>query len=140
MDIEQKKVLLETSLERAAELLGDVTQPTMAHYYKQFPDARSSFDEHGLGRTTALETEMVDSVLYCLMYWLERRLEIEIIFGSSVPHHEDTLKIKYEWYVGLVQSAAAVILELIPKSEVNELLVWQKISDGLVDAMNAARE
>lgn len=140
MDMEHKKALLDNSLERAAELLGDITGPTMAHYYKRFPEAKSSFEEHGLGRSTSLETEMVDSVLYCLMYWLERRFEIEIIFGASVPHHEDTLKIKHEWYVGLVQSAATVISDTIPKTEKAELEVWQEISDGLVGAMEAARE
>jgi len=140
VDIETKKALLDTSLERAADLLGDITQPTMTHYYKRFPDARSSFEEHGLGRATSLETEMIDSVLYCLMYWLERRFEIEIIFGSSVPHHEETLHIKHEWYVGLVQSAAAVISDTIPKTERAELEIWREISDGLVGAMEAARE
>ncbi|GAB5488116.1 MAG: hypothetical protein Pars2KO_16860 [Parasphingorhabdus sp.] len=140
MNLEQKKARLEKSLERAAEMLGDITQPTMRHYYKQFPEAKSSFEEHGNGRSTSLEAEMVDSVLYCLMYWLERRFEIEIIFGSSVSHHEDTLRINHEWYVGLVQSAAAVIKETIPETEAEELEVWQEISDGLVTAMAAARE
>ena len=137
---EQKKARLETSLERAAEMLGDITQPTMRHYYKQFPEAKSSLEGHGIGRSTSLETEMVDSVLYCLMYWLERRFEIEIIFGSSVSHHEDTLRINHEWYVGLVQSAATVIKNTIPETENEELEVWQEISDGLFAAMEAARE
>lgn len=140
MKIEDKKQRLENILERAAEILGDITQPTMLHYYQSFPEAKSSFDEHGTGRSTSLETEMVDSVLYCLMYWLKRRFEIEIIFGSSVPHHEDTLHIRHEWYVGLVQSAAAVIRNTIPKTACEELEVWQEITEGLVTAMEAARE
>ncbi|MEP2989384.1 MAG: hypothetical protein ABJN65_10335 [Parasphingorhabdus sp.] len=74
------------------------------------------------------------------MYWLERRFEIEIVFGSSVSPHEDTLRINHEWYVGLVQSAATVIKETIPETEAEELEVWQEISDGLITAMEAARE
>ena len=140
MEIEKNRELLETILERAAEKLGDITAPAMAHYYDRFPEAKSSFAEHGLGRSTSLETEMVDSVLYCLMYWLDRRFEIEIIFGSSVSHHEDTLKIRHEWYVGLVQSTAAVIQATIPHNEPDEKLVWEEITDGLVEAMESARD
>lgn len=140
MNLEQKKTRLENSLERAAERLGDITQPTMQHYYKQFPEAKSSFEEHGIGRSTSLETEMVDSVLYCLMYWLEEPIEIEIIFGTSVSHHEDTLRINHAWFLGLVQSTIAVIKETIPETETDELEVWQEISDGLIAAIEAARK
>ncbi|MEP2989383.1 MAG: hypothetical protein ABJN65_10340 [Parasphingorhabdus sp.] len=66
MNLEQKKARLENSLERASEILGDITQPTMRHYYKQFPEAKLSFEEHGNGRSTSIETEMVDSVLIVL--------------------------------------------------------------------------
>ncbi len=39
MQVEQKRRLLEQSLERVVEQIGDITQPTMARYYGRFPSA-----------------------------------------------------------------------------------------------------
>jgi len=48
MQKDQKSMLLENSLERAAERLGDITEPVMNRYYASHPEARASFNEHGL--------------------------------------------------------------------------------------------
>jgi hypothetical protein len=44
MRVEQKKLLLEESLERVVEQIGDITQPTMERYYLRFPAAREAFE------------------------------------------------------------------------------------------------
>lgn len=122
---------LETSLERAAEKLGDITNPVMECYYALHPDARTSFREHGLGNAVKLEAEMVESVLYCLMNWLDRPQEIRIMFGSTVPHHEETLHVNSAWFTGLVDAAVHVITETIPKTQQEEHVLWEDIHKGI---------
>jgi hypothetical protein len=72
MQTERKNKLLENSLGRAAEILGDVTGPVMEKYYTNHPKAKISFEEHGFGNGVKLEAEMVESIIYCLMNWYDR--------------------------------------------------------------------
>jgi hypothetical protein len=139
MNREEKTALLETSLERAADRLGDITDPVMTRYYAVHPGARESFREHGLGNTVKLEAEMVESVLYCLMTWLDRPEEIRIMFGSTVPHHEDTLAVHSNWFSGLVDAAVHVIRETIPETQKDEHAVWDEIHKDLSDLIADAR-
>ena len=37
---------IEARLERAAAVLGDLTAPVMAEYYRRFPEAQASFVHH----------------------------------------------------------------------------------------------
>jgi hypothetical protein len=127
MDKAQKLTLLEDSLTRAAEQLGDITPLVMDRYYADFPDARASFDRHGLGKTVALEGEMVENCLYCLMTCLDRPMEIEIMLDTSVPHHQDTLDVPLSWYQGLVDATIAVVAETIPPERADEHAVWAEI-------------
>ncbi|MEP2101825.1 MAG: hypothetical protein ABJP02_09980 [Parasphingorhabdus sp.] len=122
---------LETSLERAADELGDITDPVMKRYYELHPDARASFREHGLGNTVKLEAEMVESVVYCLMNWLESPQEIRIMFGSTVPHHEETLHVESNWFSGLVDAAVHVIAATIPEAQQEERALWEEIHQGV---------
>ena len=69
-----------------------------------------------MGRTSALEHEMVDNCLYCLMHCLDRRAEIEILLESSVPHHHFTLDVSMGWYQGLVDATIDVIVGTVPIS------------------------
>ncbi|WP_074205803.1 hypothetical protein [Parasphingorhabdus marina] len=139
MNTTSKMTVLENILERAATQLGDVTEPVMAQYYSDHPNAQQSFREHGLGNTRKLEAEMVESVLYCIMNWLERPQEIRIMFGSTVPHHEDTLRVSSDWFTGLVDAGIAVIDETIPASENEERQVLQEIHAGLTSVVKEAR-
>lgn len=139
MRTELKNELLESSLERAAEVLGDVTGPVMAEYYAKHPQARISFKEHGLGNSVKLEAEMVESVIYCLMNWYDRPDEIRIMFGSTVPHHEHALNVSNEWFAGLISAAIEVISSTIPASRRDELGVWQEIHAGLEALVEEAR-
>ena len=45
-----KLELIERSLERAAETVGDITAPLMARFYAAHPAAEASFEHHGLGK------------------------------------------------------------------------------------------
>jgi|TARA_R100001244_G_scaffold20643_2_gene21447 hypothetical protein len=139
MQTERKNELLENSLERAAELLGDVTGPVMAQYYAHHPQAKISFEEHGLGNSVKLEAEMVESIIYCLMNWYDRPEEIRIMFGSTVPHHEHALNVSNERFGGLIDAAIEVISSTVPESREEELGVWQEIRDGLKTLVQEAQ-
>lgn len=139
MNMDEKTALLETSLERAADKLGDITDPVMNRYYAEHPGARESFREHGLGNTVKLEAEMVESVVYCLMTWLNRPEEIRIMFGSTVPHHEETLHVNSDWFSGLVDAAVHVINETIPEAQQDERALWEEIHKGINDLITDAR-
>lgn len=139
MEWHAKMEQLEASLERAADKLGDITDPVMQRYYAVHPDARASFKEHGLGNTVKLEAEMVESVLYCLMNWLERPQEIRIMFGSTVPHHEETLHVSSDWFSGLVDAAVHVITETIPAARQDEHDLWKEIHQGVNSLIADAR-
>jgi len=139
MDIDTKATLLETSLERAADRLGDITNPVMERYYAVHPGARESFREHGLGNTVKLEAEMVESVLYCLMSWLDRPEEVRILLDTTVPHHEETLHVDNNWFTGLIDAAVHVICETIPDTQQDEQELWKEIHQGVNSLIADAR-
>mgnify|MGYP000090069482 CR=1 FL=1 len=51
----QRQQIIEAGLERAAEVLGDVTEPVMAEFYRRYPDARASFQHHSPHNPASLE-------------------------------------------------------------------------------------
>jgi hypothetical protein len=134
----QDKLLLETSLERAAEAVGDITSPAMARFYEAFPAARASFEHHGLGNPEALEAQMVESALYCAMGWLEHREEVRIVLEGSVPHHQETLKVPLNWFRGLMDSVIDVLVETVPPDAHDELRVWAAVRRGLDEVIEAS--
>src|SRR3546814_15397449 len=79
----EKMAVRDRGLTRAAEAIGDVTPAVMALYYARYPEAAASFEHHGLGKTAALEGEMVENCLYCLMHCIDRRGEIDILLRSE---------------------------------------------------------
>ena len=97
----EKMALIEVSLMRAADKIGDLTEPVMSHFYQRYPQARESFERLACGNHARLEAVMVENVLYCIMQWFERPEEIRIILYGSVPHHQETLKVGADWYHGL---------------------------------------
>ncbi|MCK9563407.1 MAG: hypothetical protein M0R02_11900 [Bacteroidales bacterium] len=131
MSNDSKLTLVEGILMRAAEQLGDVTQPAMEHYYRRNPEVRAAFDHHCVGNRPQLEGEMIENALYCLMYWFESPGEIEILLGGSVPHHNDTLDVPPHWYSELIDSTAAVIAATIPAANTEELAVWEELRSDL---------
>jgi hypothetical protein len=139
MDVDEKIRLLEVGLARAADLIGDVTAPAMERFYSSYPDARESFKEHGGANARQLEGEMVERTIYCLMDWLERRAEVEILLFQSVPHHIDTLNVRTEWYRGLIDAVIDVIAATIPPENNAELTVWNEIRHELGDMIERSR-
>lgn len=135
----EKLALVECSLERAADALGDITAPLMARFYAAHPAAQASFDHHGLGKRDLLEAEMVGNVLYCLMTWFERPEEIRIILFDSVPHHLETLKVEPDWYQGMLDAGIDLIAETLPASAADERAVWAEMRSGLAEAIARAR-
>lgn len=109
MDPAAKHDLLERGLERAAECLGDVTGPVMAAFYEQFPEAQATFDRLSPGNRARLEGEMVAQTIYCLMTWFKFPGEVEGVLMTSVPHHEQTLEVRPDWYEGLLACSCAVL-------------------------------
>jgi hypothetical protein len=132
-------MLLDTSLERAAEVLGDITAPAMTRFYETYPDAREAFEHHALGNREKLEAEMVENALYWAMNWLDRPTEIVIQMGSSVPHHQETLKVAPPWYGGLLNAVIDVIAETIPPDQPEELALWNRIRRELGETVDASK-
>jgi hypothetical protein len=137
--VQQSSALLDTSLEHAAELLGDITAPVMARFYDVHPEARRVFEYHGLLGREKLEAEMVQNALYWTMTWLEHDKEIRIHLGNSVPHHEETLKVPSRWYRGLVDAVIDVIAETIPADHLDALELWKRIREGLGGAIDHSK-
>ena len=140
MRVEEKKRLLEESLERVVEQIGDITQPTMERFYLGFPDARDAFERLWQGNRSQLEGEMVERALYCLMYWFDSPGEIEIMLGGSVLHHNDTLHVPPEWYAGLIDATIDVIVATIPPANGAELEVWDELRRELGGLVEHSRQ
>jgi hypothetical protein len=137
--VQDPSPLLDASLERAAEVVGDITGPAMARFYEAYPEAMAAFEHHSLGRREALEAEMVDRALYWAMNWLGRPGEISIQLGSSVPHHQETLKIALPWYRGLLEAVIDVIMSAIPEDRPAELALWRQIRGELGEMVEASK-
>jgi hypothetical protein len=131
VDTIERVSLLEQSLHRAAAQIGDITGPVMARYYQRHPEAMAAFDAHAHGNRRALEGDMVERVLYCLMQWLESPGEIEMLLTGSVIHHNDTLQIPPTWFDELVNATADILVETIPPENRAEITVWEDLRNDL---------
>lgn len=134
-----KRALVERSLERAGDMLGDITQPLIDRFYAAYPAAQASFEHHGLGKRGLLEAEMVGNVLYCLMIWFERPEEIRIILYDSVPHHQETLKVEADWYEGMLYAGIDLIESILPEDATDERAAWQAMRAGFAETIRRAR-
>lgn len=131
MNIDEKKALLYSSLERAAEHLGDITPQVMALYYERYPDARQRFDELNNRGRLRLEGEMVEQVLYCLMTWYDSSGGIESILVNTIPHHVDTLNVRPQLFSELITAVCDTVTVTIPLHETGELSVWRKLHETM---------
>ncbi|MEZ5682000.1 MAG: hypothetical protein R3E14_11995 [Erythrobacter sp.] len=116
--------LAERSLQRLADERGDVTDEVLAAYYARHPDARASFQHHGLGETKALEARMVSESLFLLLQWIESPSTARIDHGTAITHHNDTMQIPPHWYLGLVDAALEILLGSIPANCAEERAMW----------------
>ena len=129
---------LERALEIAADVVGDIVPPAMALFYERFPQARASFEHHGVGATEKLEREMVDNALYCLMTWPLRKSEVQILLYGSIPHHKNTLEVSEQWYLGLIDAVVDVITGALPNDAREERAALSGIRAGLEQAIRDA--
>lgn len=136
METADKRALLESSLERAAEEIGDITKPVMDLYYQRFPNSREAFERLWPGRRDTLEGEMTERTLYCLMQWFDSPGEIEIMLMGSVPHHNATLQVRPEWFAGFIDATADVITATIPADRGDEQAVWQELRAELQELVD----
>lgn len=138
MDKEDRLALLDTSLERAAEQLGDITPDVMARFYARFPRARERFETLYLGEREKLEGEMVEQTLYCLMEWYADRGEVEIILYSTIPHHVGYLKIEPRFFSGLIDAVCETIVSTIPVQATDELETWNDLQQTMRSMVSAS--
>jgi len=103
--------LVERSLERLAEARGDITAEAIARYYRRWPDARASFERHGLGDCAALEASMVAETAFLLLQWSSDEAAAKISQGATIVHHHDILEIPLGWYIGLIDAVVELALE-----------------------------
>jgi hypothetical protein len=130
------QALLEQILERAAEVLGDITPATLELYYARYPLARQAFVEHGCGYTQRLELEMVDSALYCLMIWFVRPLEVDIIYSDAVPHHE-LLNIPAAFFAGLQEALVDVIDQTLASTDSESKTLLAQMKNQMISLINS---
>ncbi len=133
MTWEVEQALVEATLHRAADQLGDITRPVIDLYYARHPDARAQFQLHDQHKPERLEGEMVEQAVYCLMRWYERPGEIEIVLVTTIPHHIETLGISAEHFTNLMEAVFDTIGATIPCSALDELATWRSLRGTLLD-------
>ena len=138
MKLEAAKCALDASLQRAADLLGDITPHVFARHYKSHPESMVEFVQDFPAGRQALEGQMVEQVLYCLMTWFECPGEIEMVLLSTLPHHIDTLKVAPEHFTALIDAVCDTITDTIPADQIEELAVWRELRGELLNAVSLA--
>ncbi|NOU03072.1 MAG: hypothetical protein HOO94_05420 [Novosphingobium sp.] len=134
----ERHSLIEAGLGRAAESLGDITQPVIDLFYARFPEARASFLHHSPGKPESLEAEMVGNALYYVMIWFESPIETRIAFDSSVPHHRFALAVPPDWYRGFIEALLDVV-EPAAAPVGKERAAWAELRSGLVGLVERNR-
>lgn len=129
---------IEAGLERAAVVLGDVTAPVMAEFYRRYPDAQASFVHHLPDNPASLEAEMVGNTLYYVMTWFETPAEARIAFDSSVPHHRVALGVPPDWYRGFIEAFLDVV-EPAAVIDEGDRRVWAELREALVGLVERNR-
>lgn len=137
MSVEDKQRLIHSGLERAAEVLGDITAPVYALYYAHCPQARARFAELHANGQERLEGSMVEQVLYCVMYWFESPGEVEIVLLNTIPHHIETLGVTVEMFSRLITAVCDTVVAIIPADAENERAAWHELH---VDLMGLCAE
>lgn len=134
-----RQAAIEARLERAAGVLGDLTEPVMAEFYRHFPDARASFAHHSPRDPAKLEAEMVGNTLYYVMTLFENPIEARIYFDTSVPHHRVALDVPPDWFRGMIDALIDVIEAAVPASDAAEKSAWEDLRGALVGLVERNR-
>ena len=133
-----REALVRESLERLAEERGDITAEVLARYYAAQPDARASFERHGLNDIEGLEARMVSESVYLLLRWVEEPSAVKIDQATTIVHHNDTLDIGPRWYMGLVDAALEILLEAAANRP-EERAAWQAIRSEIARFIDSLR-
>lgn len=128
----EKQVLLDTTLERAGELLGDISPIVYAAYYRAYPEAQGTFDVDYAGGRTHLEGSMVEQVLYCLMRFFESPEEIEFLISYALTHHIEDLGVGGGIFAGLISAVVDVIASTIPDERLAERVLLAELHTHLL--------
>ena len=136
---QHKQALIEAGLGRAAEALGDVTQPVIDLFYARYPDARASFVHHSPHNPASLEAEMVGNTLYYVMHWFDNPVEARIYFDTSVPQHRVALGVSPDWYRGFIEAFLDVIEPAAEPRSSAEKAAWNEVREGLIGLVERNR-
>lgn len=131
MTRDEKRELAERSIERAAEVVGDITQPTLDRFYARFPEAKAAFLRLAGNDCDRVEARMVENCLYCMMYWFGRPGEVRGVIEDQIPHHIRTLEVSAQWYWEMLHASLEVVMETIPPEAQDEIALWSEMSEGL---------
>jgi hypothetical protein len=134
-----RQAAIEARLERAAEAIGDLTEPVMAEYYRRFPAARASFAHHSPHNPGKLEAEMVGNTLFYVMSWYTDPIAAQIYFDSSVPHHRVALDVPPDWFRGMIEVLIDVIEAAVPPLNSGEVAAWKDVRNSLVGLVERNR-
>lgn len=134
MEPGQKLAMVEDILFRAAEHIGDITEPVMENFYKRSEGGRELFELHSR-HMNQLEGLMVEQSVYCLMQWFKSPGEIEILLHDTVPHHKDVLNIPTRAYKDLLLATADIIAGSIPGRNNVEKALWTELCEQLLNAV-----
>lgn len=131
--------LAELGFTRLAGAKGDITAEVIERYYRACPDARASFIHHGLGNAPELEGRMVSETAFLLMRWAADPSAAKIEQGTTICHHQDTLEVGPQWYIGLIDAVLETLLECIPAEAGDELAMWIEVRSEISDFIESIR-
>lgn len=136
-DREIKQERLMASLERCAEVRGDIVPYVMERYYRDFPEALALFEALQYGGRARLEAQMVDQTLYCFMTWFVSPGEISILLRGTICRHLDTLGISPAIFAGMLDAARETVVETIPPDNADERAVWAEMAEAFMEMMRS---
>jgi hypothetical protein len=133
-----KAALITSVLERAAELLGDITPLAVDLCYARHPETRELFRTLDPQSPARLEGAMVEQSLYCLMYWTDSPGEVEIVLMTTLPHHIETVGVSADLFTRFFIAVCDVIADTIPAAETAQREAWEDQRTELLDLMNSS--
>jgi hypothetical protein len=133
-----REALVRESLKRLADERGDITAEVLDRYYRAQPDARGSFERHGLNDIPGLEARMVSESVYLLLRWVEEPVAARIDQATTIVHHNDALDIGPRWYMGLIDAVLDILLEAAEERP-EELATWQAIRTEIARFIDSLR-
>lgn len=108
--------VIHQSLEKAAEVLGDITPLVYESLFSRLPDVEHHFRVKGEVFKHDLQSQMVQDAIYAFMEYLETPEEVDIVFKYTIPQHLD-LGIPVEYFNALLSAVAEVVCSAVAAEE-----------------------